>query len=64
MATNAASKTFSVTLNGVTHWATYTIEDDVVTVVSEHGTASASASEESNFSTAITLLFGILRAAD
>jgi hypothetical protein len=64
MVMDTPAKTFSVTLNGVTHKATYSIQDDVITVVCEYGTASASATDESSFAIAITLLFGILRCAE
>lgn len=61
---NVPPMPFSVTLNGKAHNASYEIQQGVIIVVSEHGTASASASGESNYAIAITLLFGILRAAD
>jgi hypothetical protein len=61
---NVSPTPFSVTLNGKVHNANYEIQQGVIIVVSEHGTASASASGESNYATAISLLFGILHAAD
>jgi hypothetical protein len=64
MVMDTPAKTFSVTLNGITHTATYAIQGDVISVVSESGTASASVSDESSFATAITLLSGILRCAE
>lgn len=64
MVTNTPPMPFSVTLNGKAYHATYAIQGDIITVVSEHGTASASVPNEGSFATAITLLFGILRAAE
>ena len=64
MVMDTPAKTFSVTLNGTIHTATYSIQGDVISVLSESGTASASVSDESSFATAITLLFGILRAVE
>lgn len=58
---SSTSKAFSVNLNDRTYPATYTVTDDVITVVCEQGKASASAADESHYAIAISLLFGILR---
>jgi hypothetical protein len=60
---NQPAKPFTLQLNGRAYSGTYAVKDNVVVVDSTFGTASASAVEESNYATAITLFFGILAAA-